>query len=157
MDDNYYMKLAISRAKAAYRDGEVPIGAVIVRDGKVISNGRNFREKKNNALCHAEIIAINRACKFLKRWRLHDCDLYVTLEPCAMCAGAIINARVRRVVFGAFDGKAGSFGSLINLNDYPYNHKPEIVSGVMESECATLLSSFFKELRLKKKKNTSED
>lgn len=157
MDDNYYMKLALSRAKAAYKDGEVPIGAIVVKDGKVISTGRNFREKKENALCHAEIIAINRACKKLNRWRLYDCDLYVTLEPCAMCAGAIINARVRRVVFGAFDGKAGSFGSLVNLNDYPYNHKPEIVSGVMESDCAGILSRFFKELRQKKKKNTSED
>ncbi len=157
MDDNFYMKLALARAKAAYRDGEVPIGAVVVKDGKVVSTGRNFREKKNNALCHAEIIAINRACKTLKRWRLHDCDLYVTLEPCAMCAGAIINARLRRVIFGAFDGKAGSYGSLINLNDYPYNHKPEIVSGVMEAECASILSNFFKELRKTKKKIISED
>ncbi len=156
MDDKYYMKLALARAKAAYKDGEVPIGAVIVKDGAVIASGRNFREKKNNALCHAEIIAIHKACKKLNRWRLWDCDLYVTLEPCAMCAGAIINARVRRVVFGAYDAKAGSFGTLVNLNEYPYNHKPEVVSGVMEQECSDILSSFFKELREKKKISKEE-
>ena len=156
MDDNFYMKKALAMAKAAYKDGEVPIGAVVVCDGQVVASGRNFREKKNNALCHAEIIAINRACKKLGRWRLWDCDLYVTLEPCAMCAGAIINSRVRRVVFGAFDSKAGSFGSLVNLNDLAYNHKPEIVSGVMQEECADILSSFFRELRQSKKISKEE-
>ncbi len=151
MDDKFYMKQAIKRAKVAYKDGETPVGAVIVKDGVVIASGRNYRENKKNALMHAELVAINRACKKLGSWRLVGCDLYVTLEPCPMCAGAAINARIRRVVYGASDGKAGSFGSLVNLNDYPYNHKPEIVSGVLGEECAMLLSDFFKELRIKKK------
>lgn len=153
MDDKFYMKRALSRAKAAYKEGETPVGAVIVKDGRIIATGRNFREKRKNALCHAEIVAINRACKRLGAWRLVDCDLYVTLEPCAMCAGAIINARIRRVVYGAADAKAGSFGSVTDLSCYPYNHKPQITSGVMEKECADMLSSFFKELRSQKKKN----
>ncbi len=152
MDDIFYMKQALKRAKTAYKDFETPVGAVVVKDGKIISTGRNFREKKKNALMHAEIIAINRACKRIGSWRLVDCELYVTLEPCAMCAGAIINSRIKRVVFGAYDLKAGSFGSLVNLADYPYNHKPEIVGGIMATECAELISDFFKELRVKKKK-----
>ena len=152
MDDIFYMKQALKRAKAAYKEWETPVGAVIVKDGRIISSGRNFREKKKNALMHAELIAIDRACKRLGSWRLVDCELYVTLEPCAMCAGAIINARLNRVVFGAFDAKAGSFGSLVNLTDYPYNHKPEIVGGILADECAEMLSDFFKELRIKKKK-----
>jgi len=152
MDDIFYMKQALKRAKVAYKDWETPVGAVIVKDGKVISGGRNFRENKKNALMHAELIAIDRACRKLGSWRLVDCELFVTLEPCAMCAGAIINSRIKRVVFGASDGKAGSFGSLVNLNDYAYNHKPEVVGGVMADECSALLSDFFKELRIKKKK-----
>lgn len=151
MDDIYFMKLALRRARAAYKDGETPVGAVIVKDGAVVASGRNRRENGKNALLHAELIAIQRACRKLKSWRLTGCDLYVTLEPCPMCAGAAINARLRRVVYGASDGKAGSFGSLINLADYPYNHKPEITGGVLEGECAAMLSSFFKELREKKK------
>lgn len=152
MDDKYYMKQALKRAKAAYKDGETPVGAVVVKDGVVIASGRNHRENKKNALMHAELIAINRACKKLGCWRLIDCDLYVTLEPCPMCTGALINARVRRVIFGAYDGKAGSLGSIINLNEYPYNHKLEITGGVLEEECSSILSDFFKELRIKKKK-----
>lgn len=153
MDDKFYMKAAIKRAKTAYKDWETPIGAVVVKDGRIIATGRNLREKRKNALCHAEIIAINRACKKLGCWRLNDCDLYVTLEPCAMCAGAIINARIRKVVYGASDAKAGSLGSLVDLAELPYNHKPQIIAGVMEEECAALLSAFFKELRVIKKKN----
>ena len=152
MDDIFFMKQALKRAKAAYRDGETPVGAVIVRDGVIISSGRNFREKRKNALLHAEIVAIDRACKKLGCWRLCDCDLFVTLEPCPMCAGAVINSRIRRVVYGAADPKAGSFGSVINLAGYPYNHKPEIVSGVLEDECSALLSDFFRQLRTEKKK-----
>lgn len=152
MDDIFYMKQALKRAKAAYKDWETPVGAVIVKDGVVIASGRNRRENKKNALMHAELIAIDRACKKLGCWRLVGCQLYVTLEPCPMCAGAIINSRIDRVVYGASDGKAGSFGSLVNLAEYPYNHKPEIVAGVMKEECAELLSGFFKELRIKKKK-----
>lgn len=145
------MKKALGYAKKAYRAGEAPVGAVIVCEGEVIACGRNMREIKSNALCHAEIIAINRACKRLKKWRLSDCDMYVTLEPCPMCAGAAVNARLRRIVFGAYDMKAGAFGSKLNLNDVELNHKPEISGGVLEAECAKLLSNFFKELRNKKK------
>lgn len=157
MDHKFYMKEALKRAKAAYKDGETPVGAVIVKDGKVIASGRNYREKRKNALCHAEIVAINRACKRLGSWRLADCDIYVTLEPCPMCAGAIINSRIRRVVYGASDGKAGSFGSLTDLSAIPYNHKPEIVGGVMEKECGGILTEFFKELRIIKKKNKQSE
>jgi tRNA(adenine34) deaminase len=150
-NDEKFMLEAIKRAKVAARYGEVPIGCVIVKDGEVIASGRNMREKKNNALLHAEIVAIDKACKKLGRWRLHDCTLYVTLEPCAMCTGALINSRMQRVVFGAFDAKAGSLGSVIDLNVLPYNHKFECIGGILEEKCATLLSDFFKKLRERKK------
>lgn len=156
MDDNFFMKKALAQAKVAFKDEEAPIGAIIVKDGEIIARARNTREKKANALCHAEITAIDRACKKLGSWRLNGCELYVTLEPCAMCAGAIINARIKRVVFGAYDGKAGSFGSVVNLNELPYNHHPEVVGGVMQEECSALLSSFFKGLREKAKKNSDK-
>ncbi len=150
-DDIYFMKRAISRAKAAAKCGEVPIGAIIVKDGKIISSGRNMRESKNNALHHAEVIAIDRACKKLNAWRLTDCTLYVTMEPCPMCAGAIVNARIKRVVYGCYDKKAGALGSVFDLSDYPLNHKYEITSGILEKECAALLSDFFAELRKRPK------
>ena len=149
--DIYFMKRAIMRAKAAARDGEVPIGAVIVKDGEIIATGRNMRENKRNALNHAEIIAIDRACKKLGAWRLIGCTLYVTMEPCPMCAGAIVNSRIERVVYGCYDQKAGALGSVFNLNEYPLNHKYEVVGGVMEKECANLLSEFFSELRKRPK------
>lgn len=145
------MKRAIARAKAAAAAGEVPIGAVLVRDGKIISTGRNMREKKRNALLHAEIVAIDRACKKLGAWRLEGCTLYVTMEPCPMCAGAIINARIPRVVFGCYDRKAGVFGSVLDLQDYRFNHYYEVTGGVLEEECAGLLSDFFSSLRASKK------
>ena len=145
-----FMKLALGRAKTAAKYGETPVGAVIVKDGKVVAGGRNRREYGKNALYHAEISAINAACKKLGGWRLHECDLYVTLEPCPMCAGAIIGARIRNVYYGAVDKKAGSFGSVVNLAELPYNHKPNIVGGILEKECADVLSDFFKELRLQK-------
>ncbi len=150
-NDEYFMKLALKQAKKAYKLGEVPIGCVIVREGKVISKSHNFREIKKKAIAHAEILAINKACKKLDSWRLLNCTLYVTLEPCAMCAGAIINSRIQRVVFGAFDYKAGSCGSLCNLFELNYNHKPQLVSGVLENKCSKILSDFFKELRKKKR------
>lgn len=153
MNDEYFMKQALKRARSAQKDGEVPIGAVIVKDGTIIASGRNFREKKKNALCHAELTAIDKACKKLGAWRLIDCDLYVTLEPCPMCAGAIINSRIRRVIFGASDSKAGAFGSVCDLSEMKLNHKPEIVKGVLEDRCAAILSEFFKELRNKTKKD----
>ena len=141
------MQNAIDEAKKARSIGEVPVGAVIVFENKIIGSGYNKRETSKNALSHAEIEAINEACKTLGSWRLLNCDLYVTLEPCPMCIGAIINARIKKVVFGCADPKSGSCGSLINLTDLPYNHRPEIVSGIMKDECSTLLSDFFKNLR----------
>ncbi|MBQ7202755.1 MAG: nucleoside deaminase [Eubacterium sp.] len=145
--ENKYMRRAIELAKLSEAENEVPIGAVIVKDGEVIATGRNRREINKNALCHAEIEAINNACTALESWRLSDCDLYVTLEPCPMCAGAIINARIKTVYFGAYDAKAGSFGSVEDFNRLPYNHKPEILGGIMEKECESILTEFFSKLR----------
>jgi len=143
------MKRAITCAKKAALLGEVPVGAVVVYDGKVIATGYNRRETDKNALRHAEITAIDRACKKLGGWRLWQCDLYVTLEPCPMCAGAIINARIPNVYFGAYDRKNGAMGSVMSLQN-EFTHKPNTVGGIMEEECALLLSDFFKNLRLKK-------
>ena len=145
------MKAALRLAHKAAEEGEVPVGAVVVCDGKIVGRGRNRRETKKNALHHAEIEAINKACKKLGGWRLHRCDLYVTLEPCPMCAGAIINARIKTVYYGATDPKAGSCGSLINLFELPYNHQPAMVSGVLGEQCAEVLKSFFRTLREKRK------
>ncbi len=153
------MRAALGRAKTAAKHGETPVGAVIVRNGKIISGGRNKRETGKNALLHAEICAINGACKKLGGWRLFDCDMYVTLEPCPMCAGAIINSRIRNVYFGAYDQKAGSFGSVANFVELPYNHKPCVEGGILQQECAQILSEFFSDLRVKnrnKKKNAVE-
>lgn len=147
--DEQFMRLAIDEARKAGEQDEVPVGAVIVREGEVIARAYNTRERDKNALCHAEIKAINEACNALGGWRLVGCTLYVTLEPCPMCAGAIVNAHLERVVFGAYDKKAGAFGTMINLNDYPL-FKPEITAGVMREECAQLLTDFFK---AKRKKN----
>ncbi len=149
-NDVFFMSLAIDEAKKAASIGEVPVGAVVVCEGNVVSSAFNTRETGKNALHHAECKAIDLACKKLGGWRLHKCDIYVTLEPCPMCAGAIVNARIKRVIFGAKDMKAGAFGSVFNMNDLPFNHKPEIISGVCENECSSLLSDFFSELRKKK-------
>ncbi|WP_283672843.1 tRNA adenosine(34) deaminase TadA [Butyricicoccus sp. Marseille-Q5471] len=151
-----YMKAALRLAQKAADEGEVPVGAVVVCDGKIVGRGRNRRETRKDALHHAEIEAIGKACKKLGGWRLHRCDIYVTLEPCPMCAGAIINSRIKTVYFGAPDAKAGSCGTLVNLFELPYNHKPEVVSGLMEEECAGILKSFFRELRRKKEKSKSD-
>lgn len=147
---NEYMQKALELAQEAKNEGEVPVGAVIVRDGEIIATGRNRREIGKNALYHAEIEAIDNACKVVGGWRLNECDLYVTMEPCPMCAGAIINARIRRVYYGAYDKKAGSFGTITDFNHIPYNHKPEIYSGIMEAECVDMIQDFFKSLRNKK-------
>jgi tRNA(adenine34) deaminase len=152
MDDICFMRQALELARESLHEGEVPVGAVVVKNGVVIGTGRNRRELNKNALAHAEIEAIDNACKRLGGWRLWECELYVTLEPCPMCAGAIINSRLRRVVFGAYDKKAGSCSSVINLFALPYNHRPEVAGGVMENECSTLLSEFFKQLRAEKAK-----
>lgn len=143
------MDQAIELAKEAANEGEVPVGAVVVIDGRIVGRGRNRRETDKNALAHAEIEAINEACRTLGGWRLWQCDMYVTLEPCPMCTGAIINSRIKRLVYGASDSKAGSCGSVVNLFSLPYNHKPEVVSGLKQEECAALLSDFFKRLRKK--------
>ena len=144
------MRRALALAREAAQEGEVPVGAVIVKDGEVITEGRNRRETGKNALCHAELEAIGQACRLLGGWRLWQCELFVTLEPCPMCAGAIINARIPRVVYGARDPKAGSCGSVVNLFELPYNHSPELCAGVLADECAALLTDFFKKLRDKK-------
>ena len=140
-------------AKQSFEECEVPVGAVVVKDGVIVGRGRNMRENGKNALLHAEISAINEACKTLGGWRLWQCEMYVTLEPCPMCAGAVINSRIKKVIFGAYDKKAGSFGSVVDFNSLPYNHKPQIEGGVDEKECSQLLSLFFQELRQKRKKN----
>ena len=145
--DRFFMRAALDLARAAASLGEVPVGCVIVRDGVIIAADFNGREETHDAVFHAECSAISKACRLLGGWRLTRCTLYVTLEPCPMCAGAIWNARVPRVVFGAKDAKAGSFGSLINLNAYPLNHKPEIVHGILEKEATTLLQTFFSSRR----------
>ncbi|MDE6723059.1 MAG: nucleoside deaminase, partial [Eubacterium sp.] len=144
---NEFMKRAIELALVSASEGEVPVGAVVVKDNKIVGEGRNRRELGKNALYHAEAEAIDNACKTLGGWRLWQCEMYVTLEPCPMCAGAIINSRIKKVTFGAYDKKAGSFGSVVNFNDLPYNHKPEIVGGMYEKECSALLTDFFKKLR----------
>ena len=151
MTDTDFMNIAIEQAKIAASELEVPVGAVIVRNGEVVSVGRNRRETGKNALAHAELEAIDLACKKLGGWRLWECEMFVTLEPCPMCTGAIINSRLRRLVFGASDGKAGSCGSVINLFDLPYNHKPEVVPGFMAEECSALLTDFFARLRQTKR------
>ena len=146
-----FMQEALALAREAAAEGEVPVGAVVVQGDRIVGRGRNRREVGKNALAHAEIEAINEACNTLGGWRLFGCDLYVTLEPCPMCAGAIINARLDRVIYGARDPKAGSCGSVVDLFSYPYNHHPECVFGVMEEECAALLTAFFARLREKRK------
>ena len=145
-----FMQKAIEEAKKAEKIGEIPIGAIIVKEGNVIATGYNKREIRKNALLHAEIEAINNACEKIGNWRLINCDLYVTIEPCPMCAGAIINSRIKKLIFGAKDTKAGSCGSVINLFELKYNHRPEVISGVMEVKCRNLLSNFFKNLRQNK-------
>ena len=144
-----YMKRAIELAEKAAAMGEIPVGAVVVKrdTGEIISEGYNRRETDKNALSHAEITAIELACSRLGGWRLIGCDLYVTLEPCPMCCGAIINSRIERVIYGADDCKAGSVFSVQKMFDLPYNHKPEVIPGVMANQCSSLLSSFFKRIR----------
>ena len=145
------MEAALELAREAAAEGEVPVGAIIVRGSEIISTGRNRREESQNALTHAEIEAINGACKVVGSWRLIDCDMYVTLEPCPMCAGAVINSRIKRLFFGAYDPKAGCCGPVTDIFSMPFNHKPEIVGGIMEKECARELTDFFTELRKLKK------
>lgn len=142
-----YMKIALAEAENAAREGEIPVGAVIVKDGEIVASAHNNREATGDATGHAELLAIRKACKTLGGWHLERCTLYVTLEPCPMCMGAIINSRLGKVVFGAKDAKAGACGSVIDLRSYPFNHKPQIESGFMKEECAKILSDFFADKR----------
>lgn len=148
MDDLVYMEEALTLARMAARDGEVPVGCVIVRNGQIVGRGRNRRETGKTALGHAEIEAIEEACETLGGWRLWDCTLYVTLEPCPMCAGAIINARIPRVVYGASDTKCGACGSVCDLFSMAFNHHPQVEKGLLEAQCAQLLTDFFQDLRV---------
>ncbi len=150
---NVYMKRAIELAELSASEGEVPVGAVIVKKttGEIVGEGRNMRENSKNALAHAEIIAIDMACRTLGGWRLPDCAIYITLEPCPMCCGAIINARIDDVIFGAYDIKSGSAVSVQKIFELPYNYRPNVVGGIMENDCADVLSLFFRRLREKKK------
>lgn len=147
-----YMKQALKEAEKAYEKEEIPVGAIIVKDGKIIAKAHNLKETKQDTINHAEILAIKKASKKLGSWRLTDCEMYVTLEPCSMCAGALIQSRIKKVYIGAMDYKTGACGSVLNLlEDYPCNHKVEMQVGVMEEECKQLLKNFFRELRKKKK------
>lgn len=149
---NKYMKEALKEAKKAYDKEEIPVGAVIVKDNKIIARAHNVKELKKDTTKHAEIIAIQKASKKLDAWRLEGCTLYVTLEPCAMCAGAMIQSRVEKVVIGTMDEKTGACGSVLNLlEDYTFNHKVKIEKGIMEKECREILQQFFKNLRGKRK------
>ena len=146
--DEYFMEEALKLAREAFADGEVPVGCVIVRGDEIVGRGRNRREVGKSALAHAEIEAIGEACRNLGGWRLWECTLYVTLEPCPMCAGAIINARIPRVVYGASDRKFGATGSVCNLFSMGFNHHPKVEMGILETECAALLTEFFQKLRI---------
>ena len=150
-EDEAFMREALRLAEKAAAAGDVPVGAVIVKDGNIIARGCNQREAGQSATAHAELSAIEAACRATGSWRLHGCTLYVTLEPCPMCAGAIINARLDRVVYGAKDDKAGACGSVVNLFEMGFNHRPILKSGILEEECGTVLSRFFAALRSKGK------
>lgn len=148
MDHEKYMRLALLQARKAYAEGEIPVGCVIVdKDGNIIGEGQNTRERTHSALGHAELSAIGEACRAIDDWRLDGCTIYVTLEPCPMCAGAIINARIPCVVFGAREDNFGSCGSVIDLFSERYGHRPAVYGGVLEDECAALLTDFFKKMR----------
>lgn len=151
-EKNKFMKQALKEAKKAYEKLEIPVGAVIVKDGKIIAKAHNLKETKTDTTKHAEILAIQKASKKLESWRLLDCEMYITLEPCSMCAGAIINSRIKKVYIGALDEKTGAAGSVLNLfEDYKFNHKVEVEKGVMQEECENILKDFFKMLRKYKK------
>ena len=147
-----FMKEALKEAKKAYEKDEIPVGAVIVKDNKIIARAHNLKEFKNNSICHAEILAIQKACKKLNSWRLLDCEMYVTLEPCSMCAGALINSRIKKVYIGTADEKTGACGSKLNLlEDFKFNHIVEIEKYILKDECEEILKDFFKNLRKRKK------
>ena len=151
MDKELYMKQALNEAQKAYKELEIPVGCVIVKDGKIIARAHNQKEKKKDTTKHAEILAIQKASKKLKAWRLEDCEMYVTLEPCSMCAGALIQSRIKKVYIGTMDEKTGSCGSVLNLlEDYKFNHHVESETGILEEECKKILKDFFADLRKSK-------
>ena len=151
LSNEKYMKEALKQAKKAYEKDEIPVGAIIVKDNKIIARAYNEKEYKLDTTKHAEILAIQKASQKLKSWRLTDCDMYVTLEPCSMCAGALIQSRIRKVYIGTMDKKTGACGSILNLlQDYTFNHQVEVETGILQEECEQILKQFFKELRKKK-------
>lgn len=150
MNHKKFMKVALNEARKAAKKNEVPIGAVIVLNNKIIAKAHNLREKKHNATAHAEILAIQKANRKIKSWRLDSCTMYVTIEPCPMCAGAIIQSRIKNVVYGAQDLKSGVHKSILNLFDYSFNHKVDVKSGILEEECGNIITEFFKQIRVNK-------
>lgn len=147
-----FMREALKEAKKAYKKEEIPVGAIIVKDGVIIARGHNLKEKKNSSIAHAEILAIEKANKKLKAWRLENCEMYITLEPCMMCMGAIINSRIKKIYIGTMDPKTGSCESVIDIKDYKFNHVVEIETGILKDECEYILKDFFKMLRKKKRR-----
>ena len=151
-DKEKFMKEALKEAKKAYEKEEIPVGAVIVKDGKIIAKAHNLKESKQSSISHAEILAIRKANKKLKAWRLENCEMYITLEPCMMCMGAIINARIKKIYIGTLDPKTGACESVINIDNYKFNHTVEIETGILKEECEYILKDFFKILRKKKRR-----
>ncbi len=147
-----FMKEALKEAKKAYTKEEIPVGAIIVKDGKIIARAHNLRESKNSSIAHAEILAIKKANKKLNAWRLEDCEMYITLEPCMMCMGAIINSRIKKIYIGTLDPKTGACMSVINIEEYKFNHTVEIETGILKKDCEYILKDFFKMLRQAKKR-----
>ena len=147
-----FMKEALKEAKKAYKKEEIPVGAIIVKDGKIVSRAHNLKESKNSSTAHAEILAIEKANKKLKAWRLENCEMYITLEPCMMCMGAIINSRIKKIYIGTMDPKTGSCKSVIDIKDYKFNHVVEVETGILKDECEYILKDFFKMLRKKKRR-----
>ncbi len=152
-----FMKEALKEAQKAFNKNEIPVGAVIVKDNKIIARAHNIKELKCDATGHAEILAIQKACKKMEAWRLSDCDMYVTLEPCPMCTGALIQARMRKLYIGTQDDKTGACGSVLNLLEYKFNHKIEVQKYILKEECETILKTFFKQLRERKKGKLNEE
>ena len=157
MEKEYFMKEALKEAKKAFKKEEVPVGAIIVKDGEIIARAHNLKESKKQATSHAEILAIEKACKKIEAWRLENCEMYVTLEPCSMCAGALIQSRIKKIYIGTEDPKTGACGSVLNLvQDYPFNHKIEIEKYILKDECENILKEFFKMLRKRNKNEKKE-
>ena len=152
LDKEYFMKEALKEANKAYKKEEIPVGAVIVKNGEIIARGHNLRETKNSSISHAEILAIQKANKRLNEWRLENCEMYITLEPCMMCMGAIINSRIKKIYIGTLDPKTGACGSVINIENYKFNHVVEIETGILKDKCEYILKDFFKMLRVKKRR-----